>query len=75
MCSKRLEKISISAAKGKRHKHTNDTTRVFYWESEIVVLKSMYQEKYPICRIAEVLNREVEQVSKKIKHMQKRGLI
>lgn len=75
MCNKQSKKISVNSAKGKRHKHTNDITRGYYWDSELIVLKSMHQDKYPPCRIAEVLNREVEQVSLKIRKMQKRGMI
>lgn len=62
-------------AKGTRHKHSNDTTRGTYWESEIIVLKSMLKDSFPVCRIAEVLNREVDQVSKKIQQMKQGGLI
>lgn len=58
----------------KQHAKVGLTTGI-YWQSEINVIKSMTNEKYPPCRIAEVLNREYVQVLRKPNAMRKRGLI
>ncbi len=68
-------KDRLSTPKIKYHTHSNDLTKGLYWKCELQVLTTMYEDNFPACRIAEVLNRDEAQVRIKIKKLEKDGLI
>lgn len=68
-----LKVKGLPPTKGGRPRHTFRRTRGRWWDCEVVVLKTMLQEKFKVPYIAEVLDRDTNCVHTKIKYLQTTG--
>ncbi|QHH99209.1 hypothetical protein [Acinetobacter dispersus] len=67
------QKIQILKKSGGRPRLSFRRTRGGWWDSEVIVLKSMIKDNYKVPYISEVLDRDANCVHVKIKYLRVKG--